>query len=154
MGAYATITIPVDVSARGAAAVAQRVVEDFPGTRNVSLDAANGKIAFELQFPGNLSALAGRLRGALIQIGDHVDVSFPFRVCTPEALDPSLVVQRLTEGPEVWDVQFPRGRYVLDARVNGGRVEASVVPSTSSMHELYDALLSVGALVDEESPSV
>jgi len=154
MGAYATITMPVDFSQRSTTAiVARRVVEEFPGTRNVQLDGASGTLAFELQFPGNLSALTARLRSALVAVGEHVNVCVPFRSCAAEPLDPETVAHRLTEGPEVWDVQFPRGRFVVDARVSGQRLTASVIPSTSSMHELYDALLSLGAIVDEEPPT-
>ena len=153
MGAYATIRMPLDLSQRNAAAIAQRVVDDFPGTRNVTLDGASSTVAFDIQFPGNLTALADRLRSSKVPVGETASVSVPFRSCAAEPLDPAEVVHRLTEGPEVWDVQFSRGRYVLDARVNGGRLEASIVPSTNSMHELYDALLSLGAVVGEGPPA-
>jgi hypothetical protein len=153
MGAYATIRLPVDLTQREAAAsVAQRVVDEFPGTRNVTVDAA-GAVTFDLLFPGNLSALASRLRSAYVPPGDSASVSIAFRQYAVEPVDPSVVLERVTEGVEVWDPEFPRGRYVTFARVRDGRVEASVEPSTNSMHELYDSLLSLGALVDEAPPA-
>lgn len=150
MGAFAVVNLPLDLSRRSAsAAVAVDLVESFPGTRNVALDAATARVSFEMQFPGNLSGLIARLRSSLIPSGDRADVSVPVTSLVADTVDPALVEQRLTEGPEVWDAQFDRGHYVSTPRLVGDRVEASIVPSSASMHELYDALLTLGLVAHD-----
>lgn len=152
MGAFAAVRMPLDLSKRSAASsIALDIVETFPGTRNVSLDSGSGTVSFEIQFPGNLSELVSRLRARSIPIGERAQVSVPVRNLAPEILgaDPDLLRRRLEEGPEVWDVQFERGQYVFDGRASGDRIEASIVPSSSSMHELYDSLLTLGIVAQE-----
>jgi hypothetical protein len=152
MGAFAVVRMPVDLTRRSAAgSVAQDVVETFPGTRNVTLDSGAGTVSFEMQFPGNLSGLIARLKSSLIPVGERADVSLPVHNLVPEILagDGEKLIRRLEEGPEVWDVAFEPGRYVLEARINGDCVEASIVPSSNSMHELYDALLTLGIVASD-----
>jgi hypothetical protein len=153
MGSFALVSMQVDLTRRGAAAkIVQEVVEDFPGTRNVTLDSAAGAVSFEIQFPGNLTALTERLRINLIPVGERASVSLPIRALVPELLDDAEHVRRtLVEGPEIWDVEFLRGHYVYDASMQGDAVVASIVPSSQSMHQLYDALLKLGVVADGEA---
>jgi hypothetical protein len=154
LGAFAILKIPLDLSRRSAAAgVAAGVIGTYPGTRNVELDSATGVVSFEMAFPGNLSGLVRALDSSKVPVGDHVDVTIPVRNIAPEILrqEADVVQERLLEGPEVLDPEFRRGRYVLDARVNGDIVEASVVPSSKSMHELYDSLLTLGLVANDEA---
>ena len=147
MAAFAVVTMPLDLSRRSAAAsIALDLVETFPGTRNVRFDPSAAAVTFELQFPGNLSELVARLRANSILAGERAGVAVPVLNLAPEILagDPDLAARRLNEGPEVWDAQFDRAAYVDAAHVNGDVVEASIVPCTSAMHELYDALLTLG----------
>jgi hypothetical protein len=149
LGAFALVNMQVDLSrCNGAANVAQEVVETFAGTRNAAVDAGAQSVSFEIQFPGNLSALVARLRSNSIPVGDHADVTLPIRRLVPTSGDEEFVRRTLAEGPEIWDVQFERGHYVSDARLDGDRVIASVVPSTNSMHQLYDSLLKLGIVVN------
>lgn len=155
MSAFAAVKLTVDLGRRrGAAFHAHGIVERFAGTRNVSVDSASGELGFELIFPGNLSALVQQLDGDLIPVAGRADVSFPVRSFTgaPLADGPAEVDQRLVEGAPVWDAQFARGRYVLSARLNERRVEAAIVPGTKAMHELYDALLSLGLMAADQPP--
>lgn len=155
MSAFANVKIGLDLSRRrGAAFNALRTVEEFAGTRNVALDTTASTISFDILFPGNLSALVRRLNANLIPVAPRAEFSATVR---PRSLagevDPAEIARRLEEGTEVWDVQFARGRYVFDARVDAGRVAASIVPSTSSMHEIYDAFLSLDLIaLDVPSP--
>ncbi len=154
MGAFAAITIPLDLTRRGGAEViALDIVETFPGTRNVSLDRAAGTIRFELHFPGNLGALARRLRSAKVPVGERAEVSVPIERLAPELLagGPDHAAERMLEGTEVWDVQFERGRYIDRARINGDRVEATIQPNSMAMHQMYDTMLSLG-LVASDGP--
>jgi anti-sigma factor RsiW len=152
MGAFAVVTMPVDLSRGGAAAAAQDIVETFPGTRNVALDAGAGTVRFEMIFPGNLSALITRLRSNSVPVGQSASVSLPVKNLAPEILaaDPDRLKRNLSEGPPIWDVEFARGEYVLEAHMTGDRVEASIVPSSKSLHELYDALLNLGIVVESD----
>ena len=156
MGAFAIVHLPLDLSRRSAgASVALDVVETFPGTRNATLNAGSGTVSFEMQFPGNLSALVARLQSSLIPVGARADVSVPVLNLVPDIIgsDPALLQRRLEDGPEVWDVQFEPSAYVSAPRLNGDRIEASIVPSSSSMHELYDALLTLGLVAHEAALS-
>ena len=155
MSAFASVTFGLDLSRRrGAAFYAVKTVEEFAGTRNVALDTSAGTISFELLFPGNLTGIVNRLHANLIPVAPRADVSFAVgrRFGGGDPVDPAELIQRLEEGNEVWDVQFARGRYVFDARVDAGRVQASIVPSTSSMHEIYDALLSLDVIALDLPP--
>jgi hypothetical protein len=148
MSTFATFRLPVDLTRRaGAAAVAVNIVDTFPGTRNVALD--EGIVIFEMMFPGALSALVQRLHDALIPVAVRAEVSLPVNRLVPELLPPDAAAfsHRLTDGPEVWDPQFRRGKYVLAGRLDGDFVIATIETSTHAMHELYDTLLSIGLVV-------
>lgn len=152
MGSFALVSIPVDLSRRKAAAeVALDVVATFPGTRNATIDDA-GVLSFEMQFPGNLSALVVRLQSCLVPVGSQATLSMPVRRIGP-ACDADSAYQSsvLEAGPEISDVQFPRGEYVLSATIKNDALEAAIVPSTRSMHHLYDALLRLRLLADSAS---
>lgn len=143
MGCYAHFSTNIDLSRRNAAgAVALEVLAAFPGTRNVTV-ADDGVATFEMQFPGNLSALNARLRSCHVPISGAVRVRIPVVAATAEAGSASSdhIARELMSGPEIWDVQFVRGAYVVDASAGDGYVEASVIPSNNAMHQLYDSLL-------------
>jgi len=149
MGSFALVSMPLDLSAHDAARTAREIVEEFPGTQHVVLDAAAGSVTFEIQFPGNLSALVARLKASEIPVGESAHVKLPVVSLAPKTLEDADYVRRtLEEGPEIWDVSFLRGRYVLDAHLDGDSVEASILPSSNSMHQLYDALLKLGIVAD------
>jgi hypothetical protein len=156
MAAFASLRIPLDLThCNDAASVALAIVEGFPGTRNAAVDAGSSMVSFDLIFPGNVSGLVRRLGSKSIPVGERADVTLPVRSLAPELIagGPGVVAERLREGAEVWDVAFERGHWVLDARLNGGQVEASIVPSSNAMHQIYDALLTLG-LVANDAPRV
>jgi hypothetical protein len=152
MGAYATVTMPVDLTrCHDATGVAQTVVENYPGTRGAVVDAAASAVSFDLHYPGNLSGLVRRLFEHLIPVGDSATVSVPVESLVPELIagGPAAVAERVIEGTHVWDVAFARGAYVSAARLEGGRVLATIVPHSNAMHQIYDALLSLGVVVND-----
>jgi hypothetical protein len=152
MGAFATVTLPVDLTrCHDAAGVALSVVGKFGGTRQVEVDAAASKVVFELHFPGNLSALVRKLRDNLIPVGDHAQVSVPIQVLVPELIagGPSVIAERLVSGAHVWDVAFERGAWVSDATVASDRISATIVAGSNGMHQIYDSLLSLGVVVND-----
>jgi len=152
VGTFAVITMPVDLTKRrGAAAIAYTLVDSFPGTRNTALDDAASLVKFELHFPGNLTGLVRKLADNMIAVGETAKVTVPVRSLVPEliASGPGPVGERLEEGTEVWDVAFDRGHYVHEAALVGDHVEATIVPSTLSMHQIYDGLLSLGLVASD-----
>ena len=154
MAAFAMLQLPLDLSKRSAAAaVAASVVATYPGTRNVELDSGTSRIRFEMQFPGNLSGLVRSLRAAYIYVGERAAVMVHVRNIVPEIMqkESDVVHHRLLEGPEVLDPEIKEGKYVLEARVDGDWVEAAIVPSSNSMHELYDSLLTLGLVASDEA---
>jgi hypothetical protein len=157
MGSFAYVSVPVDLSRRVAAAeVALEVVTNFPGTRNGSVDSGTGLLNFEIQFPGNLSGLIARLGECLIPVGQEAAVRLPVRrtaSSSSEEHDAESESNILEHGPEIWDVQFRPGRYVMSARIEGNSLlEATIIPNSKSMHQLYDALLRLRYLADDEAP--
>ena len=147
MAAFASLKIPVDLTRRdGAAGVALSVVENYPGTRHAAVDEASSSVSFELIFPGNVSGLVRRLGDNQVPAGERADVKLPVRSLAPDLIagGGTVVSERLRHGAEVWDVSFDRGKWVLDARMNGETIEASIVPSSNAMHQIYDALLTLG----------
>ena len=152
MGAFAVLTLPIDLTKRSnAPALAYELVDSFPGTRNTVVDEAASSVTFELHFPGNLSALVRRLRNGLIPVGTSAAVSLPVMSLVAESPDggADAVATRVVHGAEVWDVAFERGRYVADAKLNGTRLEATIVPGSDGMHQIYDALLSLGMVAND-----
>jgi hypothetical protein len=144
--------MPVDLTKRrGAAAIAYTLVDQFPGTRNTALDDAASLVRFELHFPGNLSGLVRKLADNAIAVGESATVTLPVQSLAPEliAAGAGVVGERLEEGTEVWDVAFDRGHYVLDASMAGDHIEATIVPSTLAMHQIYDGLLSLGLVASD-----
>jgi hypothetical protein len=134
-----------------AANVAQIAVANYPGTRGAAVDAAASTVTFDLHFPGNLSGLVRKLADNLIPVGETAEVSVPVESLVPELVTggPDVVAERLLEGAHVWDVAFARGAWVRAARVEGGRVLATIVPQSNAMHQIYDALLSLGVVVND-----
>jgi len=150
MGAFAAVRLPVDLTRKsGAEHIVNLVLNQFAGTRNVEIDKAAGTVNFEIHFPGNLSNLVGRLMRRGIAVGERANVSIPVKPFPGLGAPTENVPHRLEEGAEVWDVQFAPGRYVFDAHYDGNRVEASIVPSTNSMHEIYDALLTLRLMAQD-----
>jgi len=144
MSVFAALKIPVDLTRRrGAALKALEILQSFPGARNLAVDGAAQTLSLELHFPGNLTALVDDLLGSLIPVGAKVEVTVP--LATPPA-DAAALEERLLEGNEVWDVAFPRDRYVYEAHVSPSGVTATIVPSTGAMHEIYDVLLGFNLL--------
>jgi hypothetical protein len=142
--------MPVDLTRRhNAAEAALSIVSAFPGTRNAALDETAGTIVFDLHFPGNLTRLVRRLHDGLIPVGERAAVSLPVESLVPEiAGGPAAAAARVVEGAEVWDVAFARGQWVESARLDGARLEAAIVPHSNAMHQIYDALLSLGLVAN------
>jgi hypothetical protein len=144
--------MPLDLTRRhDASSVAVDVIAGFPGTGNVTLDAPASTVTFGLHFPGNLSSLVRTLNGQGILVGEAVQVSVPVESLVPELIadGPALVAERVVHGTHVWDVAFARGAYVSAAGLENGRVTATIVPSSNAMHQIYDALLSLGVVVND-----
>jgi hypothetical protein len=152
MGSFAAVIMQLEPPLKaGAAPIAQDIVASFPGTRNTVLDEAKSVVTFELHFPGNLSGLVRRLADRKIGVADSVTVSVPVASLVPELVASQAAAdERLLEGSEVWDPEFTRGSYVLAARLAQGRVEATIVPSTEAMHQIYDGMLAL-ALVGSDT---
>jgi hypothetical protein len=153
MGAFATLTMPVDLTRRSNAAdVVRTIVSTYPGTRSVALDEVAGSVTFELHFPGNVSGLVRRLAAGLIPVGARAKVSLPVESLVPELIagGPGTIEARVVEGAEVWDVAFARGHYVDSATLTGDRLEATIVPHSNAMHQIYDALLSLGLVANDQ----
>ncbi len=153
MGTFASVTLPYSARA-GSGSIVSGVVAGYPGTRTVTLAPTGDSVTFELHFPGNLDGLVARLATFRIAVGALATISIPVEVLAPEHLtDPSEVAERLNNGPAVWDPEFTPGSYVTSARFTGTAVEASILPCTNAVHELYDSMMHLGLTARGVAPA-
>ena len=156
MGSFAVISLQVDLSRRSMAA--ELPPSSSRRSRGLGTSFSTLRpVRFRSRcfFRETSAHIVARLRSNLIPTGDSAKVSLPVRRLVSEpSEDAERVKQTLEEGPEIWDVEFRRGHYVLDASMSGDVLEATVVPSSNSMHQIYDSLLHLGIVADGENIEV
>ena len=77
MGAFATVTIPLDLSRPGIAALALAEAENSAGSTDAAV--TNDGLILKLQMPGNIRSLIGRLKALDLDTPAEVGVSVPVR---------------------------------------------------------------------------
>jgi hypothetical protein len=142
MGAFATVTIPLDLTRPGAAALALEEAETSAG----SVDAAvtSEGLTLKLSMPGNIRALMTRLRGVGFTTPATVSVSVPVRSLAIPDLVPN-VQHLLTELNESGEV--------TGARIEGDAVIATTGPTSKGLYRIYHALFHEGLLA-QDTPTI
>jgi hypothetical protein len=142
MAAFATVTIPLDLTRPGAAALALEEAETSAG----SVDAAvtSDGITMKLSMPGNLRALCARLREVGFPTPAEVSVSVPVRSLAIPELVPNVqhLLTTLNESGEV-----------ANARIEGDAVIATTGPTSKGLYSIYHALLHEG-LIAQDTPTL
>ncbi len=142
MGAFATVTIPLDLTAPGAAAAALGEARNSAG----SVDAAvtNDGLTLKLQMPGNIRSLVGRLTALGFPKPAEVGVSVPVRSLAIPDLVPNVqhLLTTLNESGEV-----------SNARIEGDAVIATTGPTSKGLYRIFHALLHEG-LIAQDTPTL
>jgi len=143
MGAFATVTIPLDLSKPGSAGLALFEAERTAGSTDAEVTSTGLTLKFHM--PGNLKALGSRLKSAGFTLPETVRVSVPIRALGIPDLIPNVehLVQTLDESGEV-----------SDARIEGDAVTASTTPSSNKgMYRIFYSLIHEG-LMPQDTPTL
>jgi hypothetical protein len=142
MGAFATVTIPLDLTRPGIAALALAEAQNSAGSTDAALTADG--LSLKLQMPGNLRSLIGRLKALDLTTPAKVGVSVPVRSLAIPDLIPNVqhLLTTLNESGEV-----------TDARIEGDAVIATTGPTSKGLYRIYHALLHEG-LIAQDTPTL
>jgi hypothetical protein len=143
MGAFATVTIPLDFTSPGSSGAALREGETSAGSTEVAITPTG--LTLKLQLPGNLRALTSRLRGQGLAVPETVGVSVPVRAMGIPDLVPNVehLLQTLNESGEVFGAQM-----------DGDNVTAQVKPtSNKGLYRLFYAIIHEG-LMPQDTPTL
>ena len=144
MGAFATLRIPLQASGRATGQLAADTVYRSAGTWAPSWDAQSSVLSLQIQFPGNITAMIGRLASKGFAIPPQIEISLPLRsIAAPDVVtDSAHFLQLLAADPKIFD-----------ARLEGDRVVAQIVPDTYAAHAIWDHCLEVG-LMPQDVPTL
>ena len=142
MGAFATVTIPLDLSRPGIGPLALEEARNAAG----SVDAAitGDGLRLKLQMPGNIRSLLGRLGALGLTTPPEVGVSVPVRSLAIPDLVPNVqhLLTTLNESGEV-----------TNARIEGDAVIATTGPTSKGLYRIFHALLHEG-LIAQDTPTL
>jgi hypothetical protein len=142
MGAFATVTIPLDLSQPGAAAAALAEAGASAGSTDWSTTPEG--LTLKVQMPGNIRSLVNRLEAAGFDRPSTVSVAVPIRSLAIPDLVPNVqhLLTTLNESGEV-----------DDARIEGDAVIARMGPRWTGLYRIYHALLHEG-LIAQDTPTL
>ena len=143
MGAFATLTIPLNLSGTGAEHQAWEAANSSAGSKNIIADRATNQLRLDHQFPGNITALMRRL-GAKFALPHSITASVPVRsLGIPGApSDVSHLLAAINHEPGV-----------SGARIEGDRLIAEVPPVTRGLYVIFNHLLHAG-LIAQDVPTL
>jgi hypothetical protein len=142
MGAFATVTIPLDLSRPGIAALALAAAENSAGSTDATVSSEG--LTLKLQMPGNIRSLLDRLRALDLTTPAEVGVSVPVRSLAIPELVPNVqhLLTTLNESGEV-----------SNARIEGDAVIATTGPTSKGLYRIFHALLHEG-LIAQDTPTL
>ena len=88
MGAFATVTIPLDLSRPGIAALALAEAQNSAGSTDAMV--SDEGLTLKLQMPGNIRSLIGRLKALDLSTPAEVGVAVPVRSLAIPELVPNV----------------------------------------------------------------
>jgi hypothetical protein len=142
MGAFATVTIPLDLSRPGIAALALEAAQNSAGSTDAALTPDG--LRLKLQMPGNIRSLVDRLVSLGIDPPAEVGVSVPVR---------SLAVPDLVPNVQHLLTTLNESGQVSDARIEGDAVIATTRPASKGLYRIFHALLHEG-LIAQDTPTL
>jgi transcriptional regulator with GAF, ATPase, and Fis domain len=139
MAASASLTIPVTLATPAQEYDGQKILQSTAGTENIKIDAAGGKVTLGYQFPGNIDALAGRLRRAGILASSTIAISVPVENISGRTIDSATLLEHLNHSPAI-----------SGAAYDGQTVTATIVAATNAMRFLYEEIIISGLMPLDE----
>lgn len=142
MGAFASLSIPLDLSRPGGGELAL----DAAGSSSGAIDAGVTPegLTLKLQMPGNIGALMGRLRANGFATPDRIGVSVPVR---------SLAIPEKNPSAEHLVGVLNASGDVFDAQITGDSVTAFTGPTSKGLYRIYHALIHEG-LIAQDTPTL
>ena len=144
MGAFAALTIPLDLSRPGAGTLALAAAQSSSGSADARVDAARGELNMQLQLPGNITSLMGRLASAGFVIPLSIGVSLPVR---------SLGIPDFVPDVDHMIADLQATGHVRDVRIAGDRLTATIGPSSKGLYAIYIGLIHSG-LMAQDTPTL
>jgi hypothetical protein len=144
MGAFAALTIPLDLSRPGAGTLALAAAQSSAGSTGAAVDPAKNELHLKLQIPGNLTALMSRLASAGFAIPKKIKVSVPVRSLG--------IPNHVPDVPQMLHA-LNTGSAVSDATISGDQLIAMTGPSSKGLYQIFNALLHSG-LIAQDTPTL
>jgi hypothetical protein len=144
MGAFAALTIPLDLSRPGAGTLALAAAQSSAGGTDARVDVERNELFLKLQLPGNLKSLMTRLASAGFIIPTAVHASVPVRsLGLPDSV-PDI--------PHMLD-ELNATAEVDDAQMSGDTLTATIGPSSKGLYNIFFALIHAG-LIAQDTPTL
>lgn len=144
MGAFASLTIPLDLSRPGIADAVAAAAERSAGSTDAVVDTAANELRMKLQLPGNLNSLMMRLAAAKVAIPLRIGVSVPVR---------SLSIPDTVPDTEHLLAELNASGIVSDATISGDTLTAMTTPSSKGLYMIYLSLIHHG-LMAQDTPTL
>ncbi|GAC1406839.1 MAG: hypothetical protein NVSMB64_12960 [Candidatus Velthaea sp.] len=144
MGAFAALTIPLDLSRPGAGTLALAAAQSSAGSTGIRIDAARSELHMRLQLPGNITSLMSRLASAGFAIPRSIGVSVPVRSLGIPHVQPDVA--------HMIDELHASG-HVRGAAIAGDQLTASIGPSSKGLYAIYIGLIHSG-LMAQDTPTL
>jgi hypothetical protein len=144
MGAFAAVTIPLDLSRPGAGTLALAAAQSTAGSTDVAVDVARNELTLKLQLPGNIKSIMTRLKSAGFTIPPRIGVSVPVR---------SLGLPEMVPDVPHMLAEINSSGHVSGALLEGDRLTASTGPSSKGLYTIFWSLIHAG-LMAQDTPTL
>jgi hypothetical protein len=144
MGAFAALTIPLDLSRPGAGTLALAAAQSTSGSTDVAVDVARNELTMKLQIPGNIKSIMTRLKAAGFAIPPQIRAVVPVRSLGLPEMRPD-VPHMLAE--------IQASGHVSNARLDGAELTAIIGPSSKGLYAIYWSLIHAG-LMAQDTPTL
>jgi hypothetical protein len=144
MGAFATLTIPLNLSRPGAGTLALAAAQSTAGSTEVAVDVQRNELTMKLQLPGNIKSLMTRLKSAGFAIPPKIEVVVPVR---------SLGLPEMRPDVPHMLAQINASPHVSEARLDGDVLTAHTGPSSKGLYTIFWSLIHAG-LMAQDTPTL
>lgn len=144
MGAFAALTIPLDLSRPGAGTLALAAAQSTSGSTDVAVDVARNELTLKLQLPGNIKSTMTRLKAAGFAIPPKIHAVVPVRSLGLPEFRPDIphMLAEINASP-----------HVSEAELDGGELSAIIGPSSKGLYQIFWSLFHAG-LIAQDTPTL
>ncbi len=144
MGAFAALTIPLDLSRPGATTLALAAAQSTAGSTDVGVDVVRNVLTMKLQLPGNIKSIMTRLKAAGFVVPQQIGVSVPVRSLGLPEMKPDV--------PHLLDELNSSGQ-ISGAQFIGDQLTAMTGASSKGLYIMYWTLIHAG-LMAQDTPTL